>query len=154
MNICCLNVSSKMCVKFAPACITHRALQRISNPTLGVIGQCRCSPRGSPLSVKTISQQHVPITRQTLGFDIKRDLREEGGYKKKLCSAAIRGERRQNSLYNKWVQIVMLELQGSAMRPGKWVQEPSRGWTIYVKIMLGSGSELGGVRVWPASPIF
>ena len=40
------------------------------------------------------------------------------------------------------------------MRPGKWVQEPSRGWTIYVKIMLGSGSELGGVRVWRAGPFF
>ena len=40
------------------------------------------------------------------------------------------------------------------MRPVKWVQEPSRGWTIYVKIMLGSGSELGGVLVWRAGPFF
>ena len=32
------------------------------------------------------------------------------------------------------------------------VQEPSRGWTIYVKIILGSGSELGGVSVWRAGP--
>ena len=40
------------------------------------------------------------------------------------------------------------------MHPGKWVQEPSRGWTIYVKIILGSGSELGGVRVWRARPFF
>ena len=40
------------------------------------------------------------------------------------------------------------------MRPGKWIQEPSRGWTIYVKIMLGSGSELGGVRVCRAGPFF
>ena len=36
------------------------------------------------------------------------------------------------------------------MRPGKWVQEPSRYWKIYIKIILGSGSELGGVRVWRA----
>ena len=28
MNICCLNASSKVCLKLAPACITHRALQR------------------------------------------------------------------------------------------------------------------------------
>ena len=49
----------------------------------------------------------------------------------------------------------MCELSGSAMRRGKWVQEPSRGWTIYVKIMLGSGSDLGGVvRVWRAGPFF
>ena len=47
-----------------------------------------------------------------------------------------RGERRQYSLNN------------------KWVQEPSRGWTIYAKIMLGSGSELGGVRVLRAGPFF
>ena len=40
------------------------------------------------------------------------------------------------------------------MRPGKWVQEQSHGWTIYVKIMLGLGSELGGVRVWRAGPFF
>ena len=40
------------------------------------------------------------------------------------------------------------------MRPGKRVQEPSRGWTIYVKIMLGSGSELGGVRMWRSGPYF
>ena len=49
MNICCLNVSSKMCVNFAPACITHRALQRLKNRTLGFIGYCRRSPRCSPL---------------------------------------------------------------------------------------------------------
>ena len=34
MNICRLNVSSKMCVNFAPACITHRALQRLKYRTL------------------------------------------------------------------------------------------------------------------------
>ena len=39
------------------------------------------------------------------------------------------------------------------MRPGKWDQEPSRGWTIYAKIMLGSGSELDGVQVWRAGLI-
>ena len=49
MNICRLNVSSKMCVNFAPACITHRALQRLKNRTLGFIGYCRRSPRYSPL---------------------------------------------------------------------------------------------------------
>ena len=37
---------------------------------------------------------------------------------------------------------------------GKWVQEPSRGWKIYGKIMLGSGSKLGGVRVWRVGPFF
>ena len=40
------------------------------------------------------------------------------------------------------------------MSLGKWVEEPSRGWTIYVKKMLGSGSELGGVRVRRAGPFF
>ena len=40
------------------------------------------------------------------------------------------------------------------MRPEKWVQEPSLDWIIYVKIMLGLGSELGGVRVWRAGPFF
>ena len=40
------------------------------------------------------------------------------------------------------------------MQTRKLVQEPSRGWTIYVKIMLGLGSELGGVRVWQAGPFF
>ena len=40
------------------------------------------------------------------------------------------------------------------MRPEKWVQEPSCGWIIYVKIMLGSGSDLGGVRRWRAGPFF
>ena len=49
MNICRLNVSSKMCVNFAPACITHRAHQRLKNRTLGFIGYCRRSPRCSPL---------------------------------------------------------------------------------------------------------
>ena len=49
MNICCLNVSSIMCVDFAPDCITHRALQRLKNHTLGFLGYCRCSPRYSPL---------------------------------------------------------------------------------------------------------
>ena len=49
MNICCLNVSSKVCLKLAPACITHRALQRLKNRTLGFIGYCRCSPPCSPL---------------------------------------------------------------------------------------------------------
>ena len=49
MNICCLNVSSKVCLKLAPACITHRALQRLKNCTLGFIGYCRHSPRCSPL---------------------------------------------------------------------------------------------------------
>ena len=44
------------------------------------------------------------------------------------------------------------------MRPGKWVQEPSCGWTIEkrynIRIMLGLGSELGGVRVLQAGPFF
>ena len=40
------------------------------------------------------------------------------------------------------------------MRPGKWVQEPSHGRTMYVKIMLDSGSELGGLRVGRAGPFF
>ena len=29
MNFCCLNVSSKMCVKFAPACITQNIKKNI-----------------------------------------------------------------------------------------------------------------------------
>ena len=49
MNICRLNVSSKMCVNFAPACISHRALKRLKNRTLRFIGYCRRSPRCSPL---------------------------------------------------------------------------------------------------------
>ena len=66
MNICCLNVSSKVCLKLAPACITHRALQRLKNLNLGFIGYCRRSPRYSPLSVNITSLQHDPITKQTL----------------------------------------------------------------------------------------
>ena len=31
MNICSLNVSSKMCAKFAPACITLIAAERINH---------------------------------------------------------------------------------------------------------------------------
>ena len=55
------------------------------------------------------------------------------------------------------------------MRSGKWVQETSQGWTIYVgkkagfrkqvkvgqytlEKKLGLGSEFCGVRVWPAGP--
>ena len=49
MNICRLNVSPKMCMNFAPACISHRALQRLKNRTLGFIGYCRRSPRCFPL---------------------------------------------------------------------------------------------------------
>ena len=51
MNVCCLYVSSKVCLKLAPTCITHRALQRLKNRTLGLIGYCRRSPRYSPLIV-------------------------------------------------------------------------------------------------------
>jgi hypothetical protein len=40
------------------------------------------------------------------------------------------------------------------MHPGKWVQEPNRCWTIYVKIILGLENELGGVCVWRARPFF
>ena len=49
MNICRLNVSSKVCLKLAPACITHRALHRLKNRTLGYIGYCRRSPRSARL---------------------------------------------------------------------------------------------------------
>ena len=38
-----------MCVNFAPSCISHRALQRLKNRTLGFIGYYRRSPRCSPL---------------------------------------------------------------------------------------------------------
>ena len=38
-----------MCLKLAPACITHRAVQRLKNCTLGFIDYCRRSPRYSPL---------------------------------------------------------------------------------------------------------
>ena len=38
------------------------------------------------------------------------------------------------------------------MRAGKWVQELSRGWTIYVEIMLGAGSELGGYACGERDP--
>ena len=38
-----------MCVNFAPACITHRTLQRLKNRTLGFIDYCRRYPRCSPL---------------------------------------------------------------------------------------------------------
>ena len=36
----------------------------------------------------------------------------------------------------------------------KWVQETSRGWTIKVGKIWGSGSEFGGVRVWRVGPLF
>ena len=66
--------------------------------------------------------------------------------------------------------MLLLNQMGSklAMRSGigfktcyalrNWVQnllcaqEMSRVWTIYVKKMVGSGSEFGGVRVWRAEP--
>ena len=63
MNICCLNVSSKMCVNFAPACITQRALQRLKNHTLGFIGYCHGSPRCSPLLSADRRKYHLATAR-------------------------------------------------------------------------------------------
>ena len=81
-----------MCVNFAPACITHRALQRLKNHTLGFLGYCRpAAPRCSPLL-------------------------SEGGCKKCAQRRAAensgeqRGERRQYSLSNKRVHFVMCEV--------------------------------------------
>ena len=43
---------------------------------------------------------------------------------------------------------------GKCYAPRKMGSGTEFGWTIYVKIMLGSGIELGGVRVWRAGPLF
>ena len=119
-----------MCFEFAPACITHSALQRLQNPTLGIIGQCRRSPtqRGE--------------RRQYMQYGIWVQF--------ELCAG-----KQEKAAADNLSPIFLCQLSHFHIIPrnrvttGQYTLNNKRQ-----KKVMGSGSEHGGVSMWRAGPFF